>query len=73
MELYGKEERESIISVRMGSKNPSLVTTVCHHLASLMMSNCDHWDIFFYPTLTLMIDLYNIDLFDQRLYDAAFG
>ena len=73
MEFCGEEERESIICVRMGSKNLSLVTTVCHHLASLMMSNCDPWDIFFYPTLTLMIDSYNIDLFDQRLYDAAFG
>ena len=73
MELYDKEERESIICVVMGSKNPSLVTTVCHHLASLMMSNCDPWDRFFYPTLTLMIDSYNINLFDQRLYDAAYG
>ena len=27
----------------------------CHHLASLVMSNCDPWDGFFYPTLTYMI------------------
>ena len=39
-------------------EKPSLVITICHRLASLMMLNGDHWDGFFYPTLTLVIDSY---------------
>ena len=38
----------------------SLGITVCHHSASLMMPNGDPRDRFFYPTLTLMIDSYNL-------------
>ena len=30
-EFYGKQEKESIIRVRIGWKNPFLATTVCHH------------------------------------------
>ena len=41
-------------------KNPSLGITVCHHSASLVMPNGDPRDGFFYPTLTLMIDSYNL-------------
>ena len=33
-----------------------------HHLSSLVMPNCDPRDIFFYPTLTPMIDSYYIVL-----------
>ena len=33
----------------------------CHHLAGLVMSNGNHWDRFLYPTLTLMIDSYNVE------------
>ena len=33
----GEQEKESIICVRMGWKNPSLAITVCHHSAGLMM------------------------------------
>ena len=35
------------ISVRMGSKNPSLVITDCHHSVSLVMPNYDPQDRFF--------------------------
>ena len=59
----GEQEKESIIGVRVGTKNPSLVNTICHHLASLVMPNGDPQDEFFYPTLTLMIDSYNLDHF----------
>ena len=41
-------------------KNPSLGIIVCHHLASLVMPNGDPQDGFFYATLTLMIDSYNL-------------
>ena len=38
----------------------SLTINVCQHLASLVMPNCDPQVRFFYPTLTLMIDPYNM-------------
>ena len=41
--------------------NLSLVITVCHHKASLVMPNGDPQDIFFYPTLTLMMDSYSLE------------
>ena len=53
-----EQEKESIIRVRVGQKNPSLKTMDCHRLASLVMSIRDPRDGFFYPTLTLMIDSY---------------
>ena len=56
----GEQEKESIIRVRVGYKNPSLEITVCHHSASLVMPNGDPQDGFFYPTLTVMIDSYNM-------------
>ena len=40
-------EKESIIHVRVGSKNLSLGITLCHHSASLVMPNRDPWDGFF--------------------------
>ena len=55
-----EQEKESIIRVRVGQKNPSLGITICHHSASLVMPNGDPRDGFFYPTLTLMIDFYVI-------------
>ena len=39
-------------------ENLSLVITVCHHYASLVMPIGDPRDTFFYPTLTLMMDSY---------------
>ena len=48
------------ICVRMDKKHPSLVITICHQLATLVMPIGDPRDGFFYPTLTLMIDSYNI-------------
>ena len=45
----GEQEKEKVICVRMGWKNPSL-----------MMPNCDPQDEFFHPTLTLVIDSYII-------------
>ena len=56
----GEQEKESIICVRVGEKNPSLGITICHHSASLVMPNDDPRDGFFYPTLTLRIDSYRI-------------
>ena len=41
-------------------KSAPLKITVCHHSANLVMRNGEHWNRFFYPTLKLMIDLYNI-------------
>ena len=41
-------------------ENPSLGITVCHHSASLVMPKGDPRDEFSYPTLTLMIDSYNL-------------
>ena len=38
-----------------GIENPSLVITVCHHLASLVMPIGDPRDGFYYPKLTLMM------------------
>ena len=61
MVSYGEQEKESIIRVRVGLKNPSLGITVCHRSASLVMPITDPRDGFFYPTLTLMID-YTISL-----------
>ena len=52
----GEQEKDSIIRVRVGKKNPSLGITVCHHSASLVMPNGDPRDGCFYPTLTLMMD-----------------
>ena len=46
----GEQEKESNIRVRVGSKNPSLGITVCHHSASLVMPNSDPLDGFLsYP------------------------
>ena len=38
----------------------SLAITVCHHLTSLVMPIGDPQDGFVYPTLTLMMESYNI-------------
>ena len=48
-----------------GIENPSLGITVCIHAASLVITNGDPRDGFFYPTLTLMIDSYIITLFSR--------
>ena len=61
MVFYGEQEKESVIRVRMGSKNTSLVIIVCHHSASLVMPYSDPRDVFFDPTLTLMMDSYNLN------------
>ena len=53
-----EQEKESIIRVRVGSKNPSLEITTCHQSAILVMPNGDPLDGLFYPTLTLLIDSY---------------
>ena len=39
MLLNGEQEKESIICVRMGSKNVSLAITDCPHSASLVVPN----------------------------------
>ena len=53
-----EQEKQSIIRMRQGYKNPSLGITVCHHSASLVMPNDDPRDNFFYPTHTLMMNSY---------------
>ena len=60
MVLSGEQEIESIIRVRVGKTNPSLMITDCHNSASLMMPIGDPRDGFFYPTLTLIIDSNNL-------------
>ena len=45
----GEQEKESIIRVRMGLKSPSLVITVCHLSASLVMPIGDPRDEFSIP------------------------
>ena len=54
--LSGKQEKESIIRVTMGMKNPSLAITECHHSARFVMQIGDPMDKYLYPCLTLMID-----------------
>ena len=58
--MSGEQVKEPIICARMGLKNRSLAITDCHHSASLVMPIADPWDKFFYPTLTLIIDFYNL-------------
>ena len=41
-------------------KNPFLAIAVHHHLANFVMPNHDPWKGFFYFTLILMIDYYNL-------------
>ena len=53
-------KKKNPLFVRMGWKNMSLVIAVCHHSASLVMPNSDPQDRFFYPTLTLMMNSYDI-------------
>ena len=60
----GKQEKESIIRVRMGWKNPSVLIIVCHHSASLIMPIGDPLDGLFYPTL---------NFFDGFLYSLIFS
>ena len=66
----GEQEKESLIHMKMGYKNPSLVITVCRHSASLVMPISDPLDGFFYPTLTLMMDSYNllVEMEDRGLH-----
>ena len=54
-----EQEKESNILVRVGYKSLSLVITVCHHSASLVMPKGDPRDGFFYLTLSLMMDSYS--------------
>ena len=49
-------KKRNSLFVWMGLKNQSLMITVWHHKASLVMPNSDPWDRFIYPTLTLMMD-----------------
>ena len=48
-------------------ENLYLTINVCHHSSRLMMQNSDHQDRFFYPSLTLMIDSYNMFIIYFRL------
>ena len=50
-----KQGKESLICVEVGYKNLSLEITDCLRSASLMKTNGDHRNVFFNPTLTLMI------------------
>ena len=55
-------------SVPRDQIDPSLGITVCHQSASLVMSNGDPWDVFFYPTLALMMHF----LIFQSIFDLAY-
>ena len=65
----GAQQKESIICVRVGWKYLSHGITVSHNGASLVITNGDLWDRFFYPTLTLMIDSY---IFTHQVDGADF-
>ena len=54
--------KTSHYSFEDGIENPSLVITVCHHAASLVVPIGDPRDHFFYPTLIPMIDSYYPDV-----------
>ena len=56
------------MSVRVGYKNSSLGITVCHHLASLVMTNSDPLDGFFYPTLTRIVDSFSCSPLNTSFY-----
>ena len=56
--LSGEQERESIIRMKVGLKNPSIAITILHHSASLVMPIGDRRDGFFNPFLTLILDSY---------------
>ena len=53
-----QKKKELIIPVRVEKKNMFIVITLRHHSTRLVMTICDPRDRFFYPTLTLMMDLY---------------
>ena len=55
-----EQEKENIFRMKDVLKNPSLVITVCHHSASLVMPNGDPGDVFFCTTLTLMMESYSL-------------
>ena len=63
-------------NMRNGSKalcsratNLPLRITICHYSASLVMTIGGPRGRFFYPTLTLMIDSYNISGVDTKLHE----
>ena len=59
--------------MRVEKKNLSLRITVCHHSASLVMTNGDPLDGFLYPNRTPMIYSYIIASFiDITLYVSIF-
>ena len=64
MVFSGEQEKESIILVKMGLKNPSVAITILHYLASLVMPIGDPDDVFSYPILTLMLDSYILSLWE---------
>ena len=47
--------------------------TVCHHSARLVMPNSDPRYGFFYPTLTLMVDIYNLKEFLSHFKSIPFA
>ena len=51
--LNGEKENEFHYLCEDGIKNLSIVITICHRSGSLMMSNSNPQDIFFYTTLRL--------------------
>ena len=59
------KDHNAVMPVRLESAAPRSrikysTTEPLRSLASLVMPNCDSKGIFFYPTLTLMIDSYSI-------------
>ena len=63
--IGSEREKESIIiffiiCVRMGQKNLTLVITVCHHSASLVIPIGNPRYGFFYPTPSIMMNSYCI-------------
>ena len=57
----GEQEKRIHYSCEDGIEKPSIAITVRHLSAGLVLPNGDPRDGFFLPTLTLMIDSYNIN------------
>ena len=58
--LNREQEAKSINLVRVEVEKNIPRITVCHHSPSLVMPNSDPRNEFFNPTLTLMMDSYNL-------------
>ena len=62
-------KKKNHLLVRGWDRKMSLMITVCHHLASLVMPISNPRHRFFYTTLTLMVDSYILGL--NRVFEIS--